>query len=561
MSNRITRAVNYFKKNGVRKTCTKTVKVMDKLLAEKRTYKYLFSTEEELEKQREAHFEKKPIYSILIPMYNTPLEFFKELVDAIQGQTYEKWELCLADGTEYDTEAAQYAIGLSKNDSRIKYKKLESNEGISGNTNKALEMATGDYIVLCDHDDLLTRDALYYVTRALNEDSYDTLYSDEDKVDMTGKHFFEPSFKPDFNIDFLRGGNYICHMFVTRTEIAQKVRFKEEYDGAQDYDFIFRCCEMSGKVYHIPRILYHWRCHMNSTASNPESKLYAYEAGVKALQANLDRSGIQADAYMSEFWGYYLIRYKQVGNPKVSLISTKQLSSDVLDSIKYENIEHIFIEGDYTAERINNAVKNKVTGDILFFLDPRIVGLQENCFEELLSPLQREDLGSVFAMVKNTENKVFSAGIITGVGKHKIHRAFWGKELQDFGYAMHLFIPQDMKASDLSCVVMRKSSFEEVNGLDERMPMEYSMVDLFLKIGKSGKKQLFNPRAVATIRCEDIDEYRYSECLDECDEFQNRWSYLLNSTDSVYNPNLTQKYANYNMKTWSEIKALSQTKQ
>ena len=244
---------------------------------------------------------------------------------------------------------------------------------------------------------------------------------------MNGKKFFEPSFKPDYNIDFLRSGNYICHMFVTRREIAQRVRFVKEYDGAQDFDFIFRCCEASRKVYHIPRLLYHWRCHMNSTAANPESKLYAYESGTKALQANLDRCGIRATAEMSQFWGYYFTNYHQVGTPKVSIISTSKLSESVWKNISYPNVEMIRFDGEYNGYNINKAVKEQASGDVLFFVDPRVKKLEEGCFEKLLAPLQREDLASTFAKVRNTEDMLYSVGIITGI-RDSFGRAFPGVE-------------------------------------------------------------------------------------------------------------------------------------
>lgn len=561
MSTRKERAIKYYKKYGFAKTCKKTAKVTKNILMQKRAYMCYMANEEELQVWKEEceRFEKQPKLSILIPMYKTPLPFFKELMDCFQGQIYTNWELCLADGSGEDTESYEYVMELQKSDDRIKYKRLECNGGISENTNAALSMATGDFIVLCDHDDLVTKDAFYHVVKAINEDdTIDTLYTDEDKVDMDGKEHFDPAFKPDFNIDFFRGGNYICHMFVTRRKIAQKVRFEKEYDGAQDFDFIFRCCEASEKVYHIPRLLYHWRCHMNSTAGNPESKLYAYKAGTKALQANLERCGIQATAEMTEFFGYYFVNYQQVGMPKVSLISTEELSDDVYKNIEYPNLEIILVSGEYVPKTINKAVKERATGEILFFIDPRVKQLDAGCFEKLLAPLQRTDLASTFGKVRNKEELIYSAGMITGI-RHSFGRVFPGSDYDNKGYAMRLYIPQNLSASDLACAMIKREAFDAVGGMDENLSYICSAVDLFLCIGKTGKLHLFEPRAEAMIEAK-VDENE--EWIDfggipeaELDNFCKKWPEIASSVDANYNPNMTQLYAGYVMKSWAEMKS------
>ena len=558
MSTRIERAKKYYKKNGFAKTVKKTGRFLKNQLMQKRVWKYYLASEEELQEWSKVSFEKQPKLSILIPMYNTPLTFFKELMECIQGQIYENWELCLADGSGRDTEAYEYVRELQKTDARIKYKRLESNGGISENTNAALDMATGEFIVLCDHDDLITKDAFYHVVKAINEDELiDTLYTDEDKVDMKGKKYFEPSFKPDYNLDFLRSGNYICHMFVTRREIAQKVRFVKEYDGAQDFDFIFRCCEASRRVYHIPRLLYHWRCHLNSTAGNPESKLYAYEAGTKALQANLERCGIDAVAEMSQFWGYYVTNYNLVENPKVSLISTKELSTEVVDRITYDNLETVLINGEYSPANVNRIVRERATGEILFFVDPRVKKLEQECFERLLAPLQRDDLASTFGKVSNMQQVIYSAGMILGV-RDSVGRSFPAVEYDNNGYAMRLFVTQNMSASDLTCAMIKREEFDKVQGMDEGMSYILSAIDLYLKMGTCEKLHMFEPRAKALI---DAKVEEGEEWIDfggiktsEMEVFQKKWSDELSRIDKNYNPNFTKAYAGYVVKTWSEIK-------
>ena len=561
MSTRIERARAYYKRKGFAKTCKKTMVVLKRMVLGKTVWKTLWASDAQLEQWSREEFSYQPKLSILIPMYKTPLPFFKELMDCFQGQIYSNWELCLADGSGEDTEAYEYVKELQKNDDRIRYKRLECNGGISENTNAALDMATGDFIVLCDHDDLVTKDAFYHVVKALNEDKeIDTLYTDEDKVDMDGKEHFDPAFKPDFNVDFFRGGNYICHMFVTRLEIARQVRFKKEYDGAQDFDFIFRCCEASKKVHHIPRLLYHWRCHMNSTAGNPESKLYAYEAGVKAIQAHLDRFGIRATAEMTPFFGYYFVNYQQVGMPKVSLISTEKLSDKVYNAIDYPNMETILISGEYTPENINKAVSERATGEILFFVDPRVQELKEGCFEKLLAPHQREDLASTFAKVSNREGTLYSVGMVTGV-RGFFGRSFPAVEEENNGYAMRLLIPQNLSASDLTCAMIKKADYRKVGGMDENLGYICSAVDLYLKMGQAEKLHFFETRAQAVIDAY-VDEDAEDEWADfggispeDKNRFCEKWPEVISGVDRNYNPNLTQVYGGYVMKGIRELRA------
>lgn len=552
MSTRIERAIKYYKKNGLAKTIKKTGRVIKKDFRMDSAWNYLLASKEEMKEWSRIEFDYQPKLSILIPMYHTPIDFFKELMDCFQGQIYTNWELCLADGSGEDTEAYQYVMELQQSDERIKYRRLESNGGISENTNAALDMATGEFIVLCDHDDLVTKDAFFHVVRALNEqENIDTLYTDEDKVDMKGKKHFEPSFKPDFNIDFLRSGNYICHMFVTRREIAQNVRFQKCYDGAQDFDFIFRCCEASREVYHIPRILYHWRCHINSTAGNPESKLYAYEAGTKALQANLDRCGISATAEMSKFWGYYFTNYHLVGTPKVSVISTEALPDVVEKQITYENIEWIRIAGEYSPKNINQAVKEQATGDILFFMDPRMQALEEDCFEKLLAPHQRNDLGATFAKVVTTDHWLYSTGIIMGI-RGFFGRSFYKVEEDNNGYAMRLFVPQNLTASDLACAMIKKADFEAVGGMAEDMSYICSAVDLYLKLGKQEKIHMFETRAKAIIDAEVNDKNQWIDfggiAEEEITKFCQKWPEATQNVDRNYNVNFNQRFGGYQIK-------------
>lgn len=278
----------------------------------------------ELEKQRRTKFEYQPKISIVVPLYKTPEKYLRQLVDTVKAQTYPNWELCLSDGSGADSPIRKLLDSLASSDERIKVIFHEKPLQISENTNAGIEAATGDYIAFADHDDELTPHALFQCVKALNENrDIRILYSDEDKMSMDGHKFFQPHFKPDYNPDLLCTVNYICHLFVVDREIISQVgMLRKEFDGAQDYDFIFRCVETvkPEQIYHIPRILYHWRCHEDSTAENPESKTYAFEAGKRAIEEHYKRTGINAEVLQGEFLGLYRTRFIRDHDPLISII-------------------------------------------------------------------------------------------------------------------------------------------------------------------------------------------------------------------------------------------------
>ena len=268
-------------------------------------YDYVPVSEEELQKQRETVFENAIKFSILVPMYETKPEFAREMVDSVLAQTYTNWELILADASKTDlvkdvvsgADGSASSMGnVYASDSRIRYVRIVENKGISENTNEALKYATGDYIGLLDHDDLLTPDALYEMALAIKTagESSKTVafaYSDEDKCDAEAKRYYEPHVKSGFNLDLLFSNNYICHFLVMKADLMKKTGFRKEYDGAQDFDLVLRAFlhkEPADEILHVNKVLYHWRCHESSTAANPQSKLYAYEAGKRAVESALE---------------------------------------------------------------------------------------------------------------------------------------------------------------------------------------------------------------------------------------------------------------------------------
>ena len=319
-------AMDFWKENGLRALILKSkhkIQGLDNDYDYGEWYELTKPSEEELERQRNTHFDYEPRLSIVIPVYKTPERYLQEMLDSIVNQTYSKWEVCIADGSPRGESRERLIKRYADRDTRFKYVILGENKGISGNTNAAMDMAQGDFLVLADHDDTLTPDALFECVKAMNEDPlYDVIYSDEDKLDMDGQALFDPHFKPDFNPDLLTSVNYICHLFVVNRNLVEVIGgFRQEFDGAQDYDFIFRCTEQARKVHHIPKVLYHWRCHMNSTASNPESKMYAFEAGARAIKAHYDRMGIAVDSVEKGVdYGIYHTRFHLDEEPLVSVI-------------------------------------------------------------------------------------------------------------------------------------------------------------------------------------------------------------------------------------------------
>lgn len=307
------KTILYLKRNGLRETL---ITIREHLpQAPWRAYAYVPMAERELEWQRQRRWEEPVTFSIVVPAYHTPERFFRELIESVLGQTYPYWQLVIGDAGEEDTLEE---LAASYGDKRICCHRLSGNRSIADNTNETLQWVEGDYVALLDHDDLLTPDALYEMAEAIEKGKRGgrmpgMLYSDEDKCDGNAKKFYEPNIKPEFNLDLLLTNNYICHLLVMRTELIKELGFRAEYDGAQDHDLALRAAAAlgcaPGAIAHIPRVLYHWRCHSASTAANPESKLYAYEAGVRASQDFVDSQGWRARVSMTQHMGFSRTEY------------------------------------------------------------------------------------------------------------------------------------------------------------------------------------------------------------------------------------------------------------
>ncbi len=401
----VKRAVSYYKRNGLKSTYYKIFERLDRDISEMGYESFAMSikpTADELCAQRLRKFFHNYRFSILVPAYDPDPHCFKEMIRSVIMQTYDNWELCIADGSNGDEAGdivKSFKSSLDKATAdKIKYQRLNANRGIAGNSNGALVMAGGDYVGLLDHDDVLSPDALYEIMNALEagmvrdgniyRSLYKALYSDEDKVNYTTTRYFDYHRKPGFDIDLLRSNNYICHFFVVRTKIARKAGgFRSAYNGAQDHDFIFRCVEQlePGEIYHIPKVLYHWRSSKESTAENPDSKLYAYEAGKKAVTDHLDRCGIDAIVTDTPHLGFYRVKYRP------SSLSVKTMSPDDFASLKPEDL-------------------NEISEDYIMVLSDDLIPLGYDCIDELAGMLSREEVGAAGPKIYDRKGRVESAG-------------------------------------------------------------------------------------------------------------------------------------------------------
>lgn len=549
---------------------------------------------EELKKQKNTRWETSPLISIVVPAYHTPERFLAQLLDSVEAQTYENWELCIADAGANEPEngrkrtVEEIIRATQQTDPRIRYEALEKNENISANTNHAVAMARGEYIAFMDHDDLIEPDALYWFVKAITEDHADFMYTDEDKVTSDLKKYYQPHLKPDFNLDLLRSNNYITHFLcVKRSLFDEAGPFRNEMNGAQDYDFIFRASEKAKKIVHIPRILYHWRTHEASTADNPMSKMYAYDAGQRAIESHLSRMGVDGIVELLPDYGFYRVHYPVIGTPRVSVIIPNKDHVEELDECLkalmdtfYPDLEIIVVENnseergtfEYYAEiaklpqvhmvrwrksfnysAINNYGVRFATGDYLLFLNNDVRGsISTDWLTEMLGVCQREEVGAVGAKLYYSDNRIQSAGIVVGIG------GVAGSMFVDLpkgrgGYMHKACLMQDLSAVTAACMLMKKSVFLEAGGFTEELAVAFNDVDLCLKVRRNGHLIVFDPYAELyhdeskTRGVEDTPE-KVRRFQNEIEYMRSNWTDILKNGDPMYNPNLSLKKWNYSLK-------------
>lgn len=554
-------------------------------------HKWIFynePTKSELKKQRKEKLEIEPKISIIVPMYNTDVKYFKELVNSLINQTYKNWELCLADGSK---ERNKNIENICKKDKRIKYKFLNENRGIAGNTNAALELAQGDYISLLDHDDLLPVFSLYEIVKCINDNKdVEFIYTDEDKI--MEKKRFEPHFKPDFAIDTLRSVNYICHFSTFKKELMDKLGgFRAEFNGAQDYDIILRMSEQTDKIVHIPKILYHWRVHPNSTAASTagEAKPYAFEAGKKAIESHLERVDLKAKVEHGYSLGIYRTIYEVIGNPKVSIIipnmdhieELKVCINSILSKTTYSNYEIIIVENNskkdetfeyykqieqnekikviYYPEKkfnyskiINFGVK-EATGEYIMQLNNDTELITKNWLEELIGYAQRKDIGAVGVKLYYPDNTIQHDGVIIGIGGVGGHIMKNLPKDQRAYFARDTFV-QNLSAVTAACIISRKEIYEEVGYMDENFEVAFNDLDFCLKIREKGYLIVIDPY-VELIHYEsksrgyeDTPE-KIKRFQGEIEKFKEKWKEILEKGDPYFNKNFRLDTENYEIKT------------
>ncbi len=546
--------------------------------------------EEELARQREEVFFDGPRFSVVVPLYKTDPVFLKEMAESVLSQTYSDLELILSDGSGQDSPIAEILDSLTEKDGRVRTIRHKESLRIAENTNAALHEAGGDYLVFLDHDDLLAPHALYECASLIREHpDAELIYSDEDKISTVGNRFFSPHFKPDYNPDLLTSVNYMSHLTVVKKSLQEAVGdLDPEFDGSQDYDFLLRATEKTEAIYHIPKILYHWRTHEESTSENPESKRYAFEAGRRAIEAHYRRIGIDAEVSMGDSLGLYRTRYHLSEEPLVSiLIPNKDHTEDltrcigsILERSTYRNVEILIIENNSTDEEtfacyrdltarderirvlhyegpfnysaINNFGANEAKGEVLLLLNNDTMVISPDFLTDLLGYGMRKDTGAVGARLYYGDDSIQHAGIVLGLGGIAGH-CFAQTPSYDPGYFSRIRVAQDYSAVTAACLLTRKEVYEEVGGFTEELAVAFNDVDFCLKLREKGYRIVYDPYAELyhfeskSRGLEDTPE-KLERFHKEIALLSERWKDVLDRPDPYYNPNLTLRRQDFSLK-------------
>lgn len=547
-----------------------------------------FLTDKERQDQKKRKWKQPVKISVLVPAYRTPESYLRQMIESVQAQTYENWELCIADGSGKEESLEKIVSQYAAKDSRIRYQLLDKNEGISGNTNAAIRMASGEYLAFFDHDDLLAEDALYEAARAIEEQKAELIYTDEDKVRADLSEYFQPHFKPDYNPDLLCANNYICHLVVVKKELADRVGgLRKEFDGAQDHDFLLRITERTDRIVHIPKVLYHWRIHKASTADNPASKLYAYQAGQKAISEHLKRLGLEAEVSQTKDFGFYRVSYPVQGTPLVSIVIPNKDEKDTLkaclESIKekttYPSYEIVIVENNsqtseifeyykeidgkdgirvvtwkepFNYSKINNFGFQYAKGDYVICLNNDITVITPSWIEEMLGYCQRPGTGIVGVRLYFPDDTIQHAGIIVGMGGCA-GSLFVGMNRKRTGYMHKAALVQDLSAVTAACMMVKREAFEAAGGFEESLAVAFNDVDFCLKVRRAGYLVVYNPYAELyhyeskTRGLEDSPE-KQRRFQSEIEYMRCHWLDILKRGDPYYNRNFSLKGCNYSIR-------------
>jgi len=533
-------------------------------------------------------FKIKPLISIVMPVYNVDVKWLKLAILSLKNQWYTNWELCIADDKSTKQETVNYLKSL--NDSQIKIVFLTTNLNISGSSNEALKLATGEYVALMDNDDELTPDALYEAVKLMNKQEVDFIYSDEDKLKLNG-NYIEPHFKPDFSPDMFLSQNYISHLGIIKKELIDKVGGWEiGLEGAQDYDLYLKVFEHTDKIVHIAKVLYHWRKVPGSTASEFSEKSYAQEAGVKALQNAMRRREIRAEVKNGKYPGTYRVQYEIQGEPLVSIIIPfkdmpkllEMCINSILEKSTYKNFEIIGISNNSEEEETfemmealaskdsriffheynvpfnysdinNHAVEKYAKGEHIILLNNDIEIISPSWIESMLEFSQRDDIGVVGAKLYYPNDTIQHAGVIIGIGGVAGH-SHKGFPKESGGYFSRLSIIQNLSALTGACLMVKKNIYHEIGGLNsEKLKIAFNDVDFCLRIQEKGYLNLFTPYCEAyhhesISRGEEDNPLKIKRFNSEVEFMKKRHTKILAQGDIFYNPNLTLEHEDFSIK-------------
>lgn len=529
-------------------------------------------------------------FSILVPVYNTPEKYLTEMIESVLAQSYPKYQLCIADGSDNEHKyVKKICKGYADFDSRISYRRLKNNEGIAANTNEALSMASGNYIVLFDHDDLLHPEALYHVAKAIKETGAEYVYTDEAVFYNESMSRITYHLKPDFSPDFLRGINYICHLSAFSKKLMDKVgSFRRECDGSQDFDMTLRLTEKANYVCHVPKVLYFWRSHPGSVASSIEAKTYCLDSAKRALADHLDRIGLAGSVEDASFASAYHIKYDIKGNPAVSILipnkdhvgELETCISSIFDKSAYQNFEIVIIENGseeaqtfsyyehlkesygekvrivtwnygFNYAAINNFGAKNAAGDYLLLLNNDTEVISSDWLEEMLMYAQREDVGAVGPMLYFGDDTIQHAGIIMGIGGTAGH-SHKGMKRGGAGYLCKLSVAQDVSGVTGACMMISKEKYEKMNGLDEKFAVAFNDVDFCCRLLDAGYHNVFTP--FAELYHYESKSRGYEDTPEKLARFEREKALLLKrhgerieKGDPYYNPFLNLSREDYSL--------------
>ena len=527
----IKKGIQFYKRYGIRggiATLTGQGQIKDKNYVA--WYEKNKVSEEELAIQRNKEFPYMPLFSILVPVYNTPIPYLREMLDSVRNQTYQKWQLCIANANPENEEVARILNQYLEMDKRIQTVNVPENLGIAQNTNKALSIAKGDYIGLLDHDDMLAADALFEVAKTVNDENADVIYTNEDKITMSGEKHFQPNFKPEFNLDMLRSNNYICHFFIAKASLMKEIGgFRGEYNGAQDYDMIFRCTERADNIIRIPKVLYHWRMHEQSTAENPESKRYAFDAGKKVIEDHLKRCGESAEVEMTEYPGFYRVKYAIKEKPRVSVVIVKETKNmipkdtliKIADDYGRDRVEFCVVDGNYkgdiefdgisintlpwkkkcnNTEMLNYGIE-KTKNEYILVLSSYIIKVSDNYIETYVSNTMRKNVGAVGGKMYFSNGTIKNAGLFIKKDG-TIEEVFKKLPRLCVGYMNRQSMQQNMQAITFDDSMFKKSLWEKIkNGISKSKSLQRD-VEICTKIRGNDLLLVYTPWAESVVRKE-----------------------------------------------------------